>query len=139
MFGCCFQKRFFVLENGKHSKTCLTIVPSVFKFVLHVLNLVFLENNLKLFSPFSTLWTEQKKKKKKNHMKRTNYKPSKNASYNKLNQIPNPHTKNKPTNPKICVLKFFSPNFLLQIKNWWQCWWWWQCCNLNFTLGNGGG
>ena len=62
MFDCCFQKLFFVLENRKHSKTCLTIVPRVFKFVLHVLNLVFLENNLKLFSPFSTLWTKQKKK-----------------------------------------------------------------------------
>ena len=43
----------------------MKIVPHVFKFVFHVLNLIFLKNNLKLYPPFSILWIEQKNKKNK--------------------------------------------------------------------------
>ena len=77
LFGFCFQKLFFVLENKRHSKTRLAIVSCVFKFVLHVFNLVVLENNLKLFFVFSTLWTEENKstkkswRTKKKHSRRT--------------------------------------------------------------------
>ena len=51
---------------------------------------------------------ELNQKKKKWHVE-NKLQTLQNASYNKLNQIPNPHIENKHTNPKICVLNFFFP------------------------------
>ena len=155
MFDCCFKKLFFVLENRKHSKTCLTIVPLVFKFVLHVLNLIFLKNNLKLYPPFSILWIEQKNKKnKQTTCKETQTKNREERQKKKTTcreQTTNPPKMHHTTNwtksqihtqtLKFVFSKFifFFPNFLLQMRNQCLCWWWWQCCNLKFAWGNGGG
>ena len=54
----------------------------------------FLENNLKIFSLFSTLLTKQKNAEKKTHIHIKRHKPS-NLKLNKLNQIPNPHIEMK--------------------------------------------
>ena len=74
LFGCCFRKLFYVLDKKKHSKTRLAIVFYVLKFILRVFNLVVLDNNLKLFSLFSTLVHRRKKKHKKNHGRQKNKK-----------------------------------------------------------------
>ena len=66
-------------------------------------------------------WKKKKHSRRTKKPLRTNHKPSKNVSYNKFNQIPNPHIENKPTSPQICALKILFSNFLLQMRKLIDC------------------
>ena len=76
----------------------------------------FLENNLKIFSLFSTLLTKQKNAEKKTHIHIKRHKPS-NLKLNKLNQIPNPHIENETYREKKTGL-IEKYNFLLNNLRW---------------------
>ena len=70
MFGCCFQKPFFVFENRKHSKTCLTIVPCVFN-LFSMFSIWYFWKTISSCFPHFLHYELNKKKEKKIEKKKT--------------------------------------------------------------------